>query len=285
MITERKLGFKLTIRKKMNNSMSDVIEVTQKSAPASNSTQIGVQYVGMTPKQAAKQTIDLFMENFPKLQTLARETAEQRATELCNDILRKLADKQVKNFTPFTEPDVQFILYEAQKNYARFGDREIMNILTELITNRIQNDDKDHFKRIADSSITIACELSSEQLDCLSALFMLTKVKILNIKTIDDVDKYLKYVSSIFNLEHIDFGRETSYLNFKGCLELTLPDIPEILSRNYNLNEEEIKNIMPKSIQQFSADYGISEIGILLAIANAEQKSQCKFDPHIWIRA
>lgn len=68
------------------NNMSDIIEVTQKSAPASNSTQIGVQYVGMTPEQAARQTIDLFMDNFPKLQALAKEIAEQRATELCNEI-------------------------------------------------------------------------------------------------------------------------------------------------------------------------------------------------------
>ena len=172
----------------MNNSMSDIIEITQKSAPASNSTQIGVQYVGMTPEQAAKQTIDLFMDNFPKLQSLAKETAELRATELCNEILKKLEEKQVKDFTPFTQPDVQFVLYEAQKNYARFGEKEVMKILTELIANRIQNDDKGHFKRIVDNAVTVACELSSTQLDCLSTLFMLTKVRFSNIITIEDLN-------------------------------------------------------------------------------------------------
>lgn len=266
------------------NNMSDKIEVIQKSAPASNSTQIGVQYVGMTPEQAARQTIDLFMDNFPKLQTLAKETAEQRATELCDEILKKLEGKQVKDFTPFTQPDVQFVLYEAQKNYARFGEKDVMKILTELIVNRIQNDDKAHFKRIVDNAVAAACELTSTQLDCLSALFMLTKVKFSHIKTIEDLKNFFNQISSIFNLENINYGQEISFLNFKGCLQIELPDIAEIQSMQYNLVQDEVEKNISQGIEQFSSDYGISEIGIILAIINAEQKSRYRFNPHIWIR-
>lgn len=263
--------------------MSDIIEITQKSAPASNSTQIGVQYVGMTPEQVAKQTIDLFMDNFPKLQSLAKETAELRATELCNEILKKLEEKQVKDFTPFTQPDVQFVLYEAQKNYARFGEKEVMKILTELIANRIQNDDKGHFKRIVDNAVTVACELSSTQLDCLSTLFMLTKVRFSNIITIEDLKEFFNYISSVFDLENINYGQEISYLNFKGCLQIELPDIPKIQSKLYNLAQNEVEKNISQGIKQFGTDYGISEIGIILGIINAEQKSRYRFDPHIWI--
>ena len=265
------------------NNMSDIIEVTQKSAPASNSTQIGVQYVGMTPEQAARQTIDLFKDNFPKLQALAKEIAEQRATELCNEILKKLENKQVKDFTPFTQPDVQFVLYEAQKNYARFGEKEVMKILTELVANRIQNDNKGHFKRIVDNAVVVACELSSAQLDCLSALFMLTKVCFSDIKTIKDLKTFFNYISSIFNLDNINYNQEISYLNFKGCLQLELPDISEIQSRLYNLVQNEVEKNLSQGIKQFETDYGVSEIGIILGIINAEQKSRYRFDAHIWI--
>lgn len=265
--------------------MSDTIEVTQKSSPVSNTTQIGVQYIGMTPEQAAKQTIELFMENFPKLQALAKETAEQRATELTNEILKKLEDKQVKDFTPFTEPDVQYILYEAQKNYARFGENETMNILTELVVNRIQNDHRGHFKRVVDNAIVVAGELSSTQLDCLSALFALTKVRYSHIKNIEDLKAYFDYISSTFDLENIDYEQEISYLTFKGCLQLELPDIAEIQSQQYHLEQDEVENIMSKGIKQFTADYGISEIGIILAIINAEHKGRYRYNPHIWIRS
>lgn len=264
--------------------MADTIEITQKASPASNATQIGVQYIGMTPEQASKQTIDLFMENFPKLQSLAKEIAEERATELCNEILKKLEDKQVNDFKPFIDPDVQYVLYEAQKNYARFGEKKTMDILTELVVNRIQNDDKKIFKRVVDNAILVACELSSIQLDCLSALFLLTRVRFSNIKTVEDLNNFFKKISSIFNLESMVYAQEVSYLNFKGCLHLQLPNISEIQSRQYNLPKNEVDAIMTQGIKQFSGDYGISEIGMLLAIINAEKKSLYRFDPHIWIR-
>ncbi len=263
--------------------MSDTIEVIQKSAPVSNPTQIGVQYVGMTPEQAARQTIDLFMDNFPKLQSLAKETAEKRATELCDEILKKLEEKQVNDFTPFTQPDVQVILYEAQKNYARFGEKDVMKILTELVVNRIQNDDKSHFKRIVDNAVVVAGELSSTQLDCLSALFILTRVHFSNIKTINDLKEFFNYISLVFNLENVKYKQEISYLNFKGCLQIELPNIAKIQSEIYNLVQDEVENSMSLGIKQFNTDYGISEIGIILGIVNAEQKSRYIFDPHVWI--
>lgn len=264
--------------------MADIIEITQKASPVSNGTQIGVQYIGMTPEQASKQTIDLFMENFPKLQSLAKEIAEERAIELCNEILRKLEDKQINDFKPFIDPDVQYVFYEAQKNYARFGDKKIMDILTELVVNRILNDNKSNFKRVVDSAILVACELSSIQLDCLSALFLLTRVHFGNIKTIQDLNEFFQKTSSIFNLDRIVYSQEVPYLNFKGCLHLTLPNISKIHSQQYNLPQNEVDTIMNQSVKQFSGDYGISEIGILLAIINAERKSLYRFNPHIWIR-
>ncbi len=263
--------------------MDDVIKITQTAAPISKTTQIGVQYIGMTPEQAVKLTTDLFMDNFPKLQMLAKEIAENRATELCNAIIKKLEDTHFYDFKSFTEPDVQYVLYKALKNYARFGEKEIMDILTDLVVNRIQNDNTKNFKRVIDNAILVACELSSFHLDCLSALFILTRVRFNNINTIVDLSNLFKYISSIFNLESITYAQEFSFLNFMGCLQLDLPDISKIQSQQYNLPQNEVEAIMTTAIKQFDGDYGISEIGIAIAIINAEKKSQYSFDPHIWI--
>lgn len=62
-----------------------------------------------------------------------------------------------------------------------------------------------------------------------------------------------------------------------------LPDIPKIQSKLYNLAQNEVEKNISQGIKQFGTDYGISEIGIILGIINAEQKSRYRFDPHIWI--
>ena len=263
--------------------MPETIEVQQTAAIGSHSTQVAVQYVGIPADQVAKQMVDIFLENFPKLQKIAKETAEQRVTELCSGIMNKLEERHIINFQPFAEPDVQYVLLEAQKNYARFGEIESMKVLTELVTHRIQSNDKGHFKRIMDSAILVASELSAKQLDCLSILFMLTRVKFSSVKTVEDLAAILKRIDKAFNLINIDYTKEIEYLSYKGCLQLCLPDISEALATGHKLSIDDVKKILPKEAEKFSTDYGITEIGIALAIANAEQKIHNGFDPHIWI--
>ena len=263
--------------------MPEEIEITQKASPVSSTTQIGVQYVGMTPEQAARQTTELFLENFPKLEALARNTAESRATELCNRVIGSLKEKQVTNFAPFADPDVQYILYEAQKNYARFGEENALNILTELVVNRIQNEDQPHFKKIIDNAILIAGELSAKQLNGLSVLFMLVDVRFRHIKTLSDLKQHYAILSSSFDLKNISFHHEISYLNFKGCLQIGLPNIPRIQAETYGLDYNEVKKNTPDEINQFTSDYRVSEVGAILAIINAEKKCPYRFDPHVWI--
>lgn len=262
--------------------MSEKIEIVQKSAPASHTTQIGVQYTGMSPDQAAKQTVDLFMDNFPKLQALAREIVEQRVAEFCDEIRKEIENKQVTDLTPFSEPDLQYVLYEAQKNYVRFGGKDKLRVLTTLIVNRVKNNSS-YLERVLDNAIIIAGELSSAQLDFLSILFVLTRVKITNIKTIEDLEELFNYIPTVFCLDQIKHKREISFLSFKGCVNIQLPNIPEILSKTYELDVNEIKKIIPKTLEQFSTDYGISDVGIVLAIVNAKHKSRYSFNLRIWI--
>ena len=223
------------------------------------------------------------MENFPKLQEEARKIANERADELCKKVLSDLATKGINNLTAFSEPDVQYVILEAQKKYARFGNQGLLDSLSELISSRIQNDDKTYYTRIIDKALLAACELSENQLDCLSALFILTRVRFNRIHSIDDLENHYQYLIKVFNLEGIQFRKYVSYLNCLNCLDLTLPDVIETISRSYQLPVDEVKRVTPHCISQFTGDYGVSDIGILLAIVNAEKKTAFKFNPFIWI--
>lgn len=128
----------------MDDSANTNIEVNQKAAPGSNATQIGQQInnYGMTPEQAFQIVMDLFNQNFPKLQALAKETAEKRANEFCQEVIQKIVNNGIQDFSSLADPDVQYILYEAQKNYARFGTSEMLSTLTELIAKRVVHDNE-----------------------------------------------------------------------------------------------------------------------------------------------
>lgn len=266
--------------------MSDNITNNQKG---SHNTQIGEQnntnlqiiHTGLSAEEASKLAIDLFLDNFPKLQEQAMDKVEERITTFCNNVMKKLAEENVHDYSPFNEPDVQYALYEAQNNYARFGTDEMLSTLTSLVTERVKRNQEDFSLKVTiDKAISIAGMLSTEQLNYLSLLFIVTKVKFSNIKTIEDLDSHFEIITKAFkNPKESDW----QYLQMLGCLQLELPQVYEGYSRMYNLNVQDVKRICPNEIKKIINDYSTSPIGTILAITNAKGKVPYNFNPKTWI--
>lgn len=263
--------------------MSDEIVIEQKQSLGNIGSQIGQQivYNGLTPEEASKLAIELFMDNFPKLQQQAMEKAEARINDFCNTLMDKLSKEKSVNYSSFMEPDVQYALYEAQNNYARFGTDEMLSTLSSLVAERVKINREDFSLKVTiDKAISIAGMLSVEQLNHLSLLFIVTKVKFSNINTINDLENHFKIITKAFgNCK----GEDWQYLQMLGCLQLELPQIHEKYAEVYNLNIEDVKRICPKTINDLVGDYSTSPVGTILAITNANGKVPYKFDPKIWI--
>ena len=249
------------------------------------STQIGEQnnYYGMTSEQACKMAIDLFWENFPKLIDEAKNTAAKRAEELINEIINNMIKNGVSDFSSLRDPDAQFILFEAQKCYARFGTQELLSMLSSLIEERLKNDEYSYTKKIIDQAVTVVNVLSPKHLDYLSVLFLLKTARFPHIQSISSLKKELEYIEQEFPLVSAD--NRISILISSGCLELHLEFIQESLSRIYGFNMEEVKKICPQKFLEMHPDYTVSDIGIVLAIVNAQTKNfRYKLDIKTWIK-
>ena len=267
----------------MDDPANPNVEVTQRASFGSTTTQIGQQnnYYGISPDQACQMAVNLFMQNFPKLQDIARETAESRASEFCNEAVQKILIHGIQDFSSFADPDVQYILYEAQKNYARFGTSEMLGTLSELIAKRVEHD-KDFVLKVAiDKAVEITPLLSQPQLSYLSLLFVCTNAKFTDIKTIYDLQGRLN--AFVYAWGDADFD-SINYLNILGCLQLRLNNMVRNLARIYNFQESDVEKICPELIKKLSGDYTTSIIGTILAITNWDIKQGVKFDPKIWIK-
>lgn len=261
--------------------MCDSVAIDQRAPMSSNITQIGVQHNGMEPQEACQLALDLFMDNFPKLQQIAADTARERADEFCKTTIEKLQYANVKDYSAFTDPDVQYVLYDAQKSYARFGTQEMLGTLTDLVANRVTNNDEFVLKVTIDKAISVASMLTPTQLDFLSLMFLCTKVKFEYIKNLDDLQKHLARLNQTFEISYDQ--KMADYLNMLGCLQLSLPNPVENFATAYGFQKSEVEAICPQRIKGLHGDYGLSSVGVMLAITNAERKTPYSFDPRIWI--
>ncbi|MGN0469043.1 MAG: LPO_1073/Vpar_1526 family protein [Acutalibacteraceae bacterium] len=262
--------------------MNDTISIEQRAALGSESTQIATQnnYYGLTPKEACEMAIKLFYDNFPKLQEQAKELVEKRVTEFMDEVATKLYREKITDMSPLADPDVQYVVYEAQKNYARFANKDLLSILSDFIVERIKTDKDDYFKIILDKAISIVPNLTKEQIDTLTLLFYYKSVKFSGIHNLNDLKRHFDFSTSRFS---ICSEGGYSLLNTLGCLDLHLGDICEITSKVYSLKKEDVEKICPQNLKELHCDYAPSHVGIIIAIINSNNKTNYKFDWSIWI--
>ncbi len=265
--------------------MNDELLLEQKQGFGNTGTQVGVQnnYYGLSPQEACKMAMELFYDNFPKLQEEANALVKKRVKILMDEIAVQLCKKNITDMSPLAEPDVQYAVYEAQKGYARFATADLLKTLSSLISERVKQDDGELCLKVAiDQAISIAPMLSEDNLNYLSLLFIIKHTKNSEVVDIPSLQAWLSYLDNAFP---ITSGNSKLHLETLGCLRLALGNSCKILSKNYQIEQHEIEQMCPHSIKSLSGDYGTSYIGTILAILNAEQKICYKFDPTIWIHS
>lgn len=265
--------------------MSDGTELIQNAHIGSKVNQIATQnnYYGMTSEEASKLAINLFMENFPKLQEKAEEIAKSRADEFCSTLIEKLKEQKVEDFDSFSDPDMQYILYETQKDYARFGTKELLNVLTEIVSNRTIFNKNEYIKINLDKAAKIAPFLCAEHFDYISLLFLGKHIRFNNINSIEGVKNVYEVVTSPLKCPKNE-GNMIPFLNMLGCFSLGLGIASEHISEIYNLNKNEVEKIIPNKLKRIPTDYILSPVGVILAIINIQEKTQLKLRMENFIR-
>lgn len=259
--------------------MSD-IEITQKSSLGSSTTQIGIQNNGLSIQDACQIAKTLFEENFPKLQEEAMNIAVKRIDELWEKMKSELKGKNIQDYSAFSRPDMQYILCESQKEYARYGTKDKLEILSELILKRINYNNDDYMKIIIDKALLISNQLSEHQLNYLSAMFICKQVNFPDIHNEQDLIKKIKIFADKLFFPH---NISVSLLNSLGCFELYLGSVDEIISQQYNLDIKTVRKTLPENFLHIHTDYGVSHVGVILAITNIQAKVGYSFDPKPWV--
>lgn len=250
------------------------IEITQKSAIGSNTTQIANQtnIYGMSAEKAAEVAMNLFLNNFPKLVEKAQETAKQRAEELCNEIIAKLNVQGKSEYSEFEDPDTQYIINKSQQEYARLGTVELRQLLSDIVVNRINYDSDQYIKIILDEAVEVARFLAPVHLDYLSLILWGKHIINRDVKSMEDLKKLCDYICSTFVVPS-KIEKTVPYLNMKGLLVISLGSVEEFFSRNYKFDKNEVRDILPEQFKWVHSDYKLSPVGIALAIINLNSKT------------
>lgn len=172
---------------------------------------------GLTYEDVKNIAIDVYRANFYQLAGIAKTTANERAEEITEKFLQKLRIENPAGFSGAQDPDFQYGIFTVQKEYARNGDKELGDLLVDLLVDRSKHEKRDILQIVLNESLNIAPKLTSDQLAVLALIFLFKYSQNFGIGTHELLgeyfDKYVLPFSEKLNKSNSCY----QHLEYSGC--------------------------------------------------------------------
>ncbi len=223
-------------------------EATNGSSAIQAGGDVNITNAGLTYSEVKEVALDVFRANFYELAGLAKQTARDRAEEITEDFLSKLQSENPSGFQKSQDPDFQYALFTVQKEYARTGDKELGDLLIDLLVDRSKLEQRDILQIVLNESLSTAPKLTDSQLAVLSVTFLFKYTQNLSLGNHELFGNYLDHHVFPFASKLVKNQASYQHLQFSGCGSIGMGQIAleTIFSKTYQglfskgFNPEEI---------------------------------------------
>lgn len=191
---------------------------------------------GLSYNDAKEIALDVFRTNFLQLSQNAANTAKERAEELVEIFLNKLQENDPSKLERIEDPDMQYALFTAQKEYARSGEKEMEDMLVNILLERIEENTQSLKKIVLNESLEVIPKLTNSQLDILTIVFLVHETQN---HSVTDKEKLKTYLNQYFVpfLKNLTKDKAPyQHLQFTGCcstIGLAEDSLSKLLSDHY----------------------------------------------------
>jgi hypothetical protein len=169
--------------------------------------------VGPTLSEVRAIALDVAKATFYELSGEAKQIATIRVEEITDQIIKKLEKEFPAGLQKANDPDFQHALFTVQKEYARNGDKELGDLLVDLLVDRSKHNQRDILQIVLNESLSTAPKLTDNHLAALAVIFLFryTQRRIANHKMFGEyLDKQIYPFVSLLpqndaSYQHLEF--------------------------------------------------------------------------------
>lgn len=196
---------------------------------------VQITHVGLSYSEVRDVALDVFRANFYQLAGPAMETAKARAQEITDEFLKKLQQENPGGFGKGQDPDFQHALFTVQKEYARSGDKDLGDLLVDLLVDRSKQDHRDILQIVLNESLGTAPKLTDTQLAVLAVIFLFRYTQSQWIGNHQQLGDYFDRHVLPFASKLVKNSSCYQHLEFTGCGSVQMSEISleNILDQTY----------------------------------------------------
>lgn len=178
---------------------------------------VAIVNVGLTYEQVKEIALDIFRSNFYQLSGEAKEIAKCRAEEITEKFLRELAANYPNGYLKSSDPDFQHSLFTVQKEYARTGDKDLGDILVDLLVDRSKQSQRSILQIVLNESLATAPKLTEQQLAVLGQIFLYRYTQATGIFIHEQLGKHFDRFTKPFLGKLVKNDASFQHLEFCAC--------------------------------------------------------------------
>lgn len=196
---------------------------------------IVIKSMGVTYTEVKEIALDIFRANFYQLAGAAQDAARARAEEITDAFFSKLQAEHPEGLQQAGDPDFQYALLTAQKEHARVGDKDLGDLLVDLLVDRTKQHQRDILQIVLDESLSTAPKLTDNQLAVLSVIFLFKYTQNFGIGNHHALGQYFDKFLKPLTGKIVDNAACYQHLEFTGCGTVSMGsiDLETILGTNY----------------------------------------------------
>lgn len=208
---------------------------------------------GLSYGDARQVALDVFRANFYEMVGLARQEAATRAEEVTEAFLDKLSRENPDGFRQAHDPGFQHALYTMQREHAKAGDKDLGDLLVDLLVDRTKHPQRDIIQIVLDESLSTAPKLTEAQLANLAVVFLLRFTTNNGLGSHDLFGQYLdtylqpfvaKLTPSRASFQHLEFSGSGSIAVTQLLLEETFGQSYQgLFTKGFDAQEVESRGV------------------------------------------
>ena len=188
----------------------------------------GVNYV-----EARQIALDVFEANFLRLANEAAEIANKRAEVFIDKLLVVLMENAPEALEAFNDPDMQYSLFIAQKEYARTGNQDHAEMLVNILVDRAKETEWTLKQIVLNEAVSIAPKLTSSQYNLLTILFIVKNTVTPEMYSLDQLIDDIEFIISLMS-SVVEVRGSVLHLQYTGCCTVEKSkSVIEIFRDNY----------------------------------------------------
>lgn len=178
---------------------------------------VTVVNTGLSYSEVKAVALDVFKANFLQLSETARKTALARAEEITEEFFKKLSAENPTGLDKAEDPDFQHALLTVQREHARTGDKELGDLLVDLLVDRSKHEQRDILQIVLNESLSTAPKLTDGQLATLAISFLFRYTQNFGVGNHDSLGHHLDSHVLPFASKLSKNTATFQHLEFTGC--------------------------------------------------------------------